>query len=211
MSKTAFYFRTIDEFNKVYTFIHELNIKTKKKYNMSHYSSVIRAHSRYVTDSRKEGYSSPTIPKKIPSKKKYIGMITANKHSLVRAEIDIEEILKQLKIELVGHDPGTPKYTGEKSFETIYIKNYTQFRKIVSVFNKQFGHGNWHIRGPKKLQKQLLQKEQKFSMFGVSQAGATTVLNTGAKKNDKGIKVTIVVNQPNAAIKKLLFKIALMI
>lgn len=205
MSKTAFYFKTVDEFNKVFHFIQEINTETKKKYNMNHYHTVIRVYSRYVSDPslRQEAHSSSTVvPKRIPSKKKYVGVISDNKHLILRAGIDPKEILKKLNIELVGHDPGTPKYVGEKTSMSTYIKNYKQFRKIVSIFNKRFGHGNWRIQGPKKLQKKLLANEKESNFFAQPD---------NSKKDYKGIKVTIVVNEPNAAIDKLLFKIALMI
>ncbi len=202
MSKTAFYFKTRDEFSKVFFFVNELDIRIKKKYDK--HRTAIRVYSRYATLSGEDAKPNASIPKKIPTKKKYIGIISGNKHLMIRAGINFEDILKELNVELVGRDAGTPKYTGEKSSQSTHIKNYKQFRKLVSVFNKRFGHGNWRIQGPKKLQEKLRRQE------GIAQGFPINPFVDEPKKNNKGIKVTIVANEPNANIKKLLFKIALM-
>lgn len=201
MSKTAFYFRTVDEFNKVFFFVEELNKMAQKKYPSKH-TYVARVHSRYAgnpTADNKPGF----IPKKIATKKKYVGIISGNKYMLDRVGIDPEKILKELKVEIVSKTAGEPKYTGEKSKYDIHIKNHKQFRKIVSEFNKRYGHGNWRLRGPKRLQDKLRALEDQKLGFSFSHPDSPP-------DPEKGIKVTVIVNEPNADIRKLLFKILLM-
>lgn len=199
MSKTAFYFKTQKEFHRVFLFVDELNTVAREK--MKIYGTIIAAKSRYVGDPRAE--SNPTsVPRKIPSKKKYIGLLVGNKHKMERAGIDPVEVLKKLKIERVQHSDNLPKYQGETSSNHMHIKGYEQFKKLVSIFNKRFGHGNWHLHGPKKLQEKLKIIDNANYIFGEG--------NRLRKIYPNGIKVKLVVNEPEIDIKKYIFKVTLM-
>ncbi len=199
MSKTAFYFKTQEEFHRVFLFVDELNKNARKHLKIR--GLIIAAKSRYVGDPRAD--NNPTsVPYKIPTKKKYIGVLEGNKHNMERAGIDPVSVLKELSVERVQHSDSLPKYQGETSSDYALIKGHEQFKKLVSVFNKRFGHGNWRINGPKKLQEKL-----KFIDNANEKWGEAERLR---KIYPTGIKVKIVVNEPDIEVKKYIFKVVLM-
>ncbi len=100
------------------------------------------------------------------------------------------------------HSYSLPKYQGETSSDYAYIKGYEQFKKLVSVFNKRFGHGNWRISGPKKLQEKLKFIDDTNAKYGEAERLR--------KVHPDGIKVNIVVNEPDIEGKKYIFKVVLM-
>ncbi len=199
MSKTAFYFKTQKEFHRVFLFVDELNIAAKKRMKIR--GIIIGAKSRYVGDPRAD--SNPTfVPYKVPTKKKYIGILVGNKHNMKRADIDPVDILKKLGMKRVQHSDSLPKYQGETSSGHMHIKGHEQFKKLVSVFNKRFGHGNWRIQGPKKLQEKLKLMDDDNNRWGEGERLR--------KVYPKGIKVKLVVNEPDIDVKKYIFTVALM-
>jgi len=130
MSKTAFYFKTQDEFHRVFYFANELNVAAKKRLNVR--GVIIRAESRYVGDPRAD--NKPTfVPRTTPTKKKYIGVLTGNKHNMNRANIDPVAILKELNVERVQHSDSLPKYQGETSSDHMHIKGYDQLNACVCI------------------------------------------------------------------------------
>lgn len=199
MSKTAFYFKTEREFHRVFHFADELNTNARKRMKIR--GLIIGAKSRYVGDPRAD--HNPTfVPFKIPTKKKYIGVLAGNKHNMERAGIDPVAVLKELGVERVQHSDGVPKYKGETSSGHMHIKGHEQFKKLVSVFNKRFGHGNWRIQGPKKLQEKLKLMDDNNNKWGEG--------DRLRKVYPDGIKVKIVVNEPDAEVKKYIFTVVLM-
>lgn len=199
MSKTAFYFKTQEEFHRVFLFVDELNVAARKKMKIR--GKIIAAESRYVGDPRAD--NNPThVPYKVATKKKYIGLLTGNKHNMERAGIDPIAVLKELKIERVVHSDSLPKYQGETSSGHMHIKGHEQFKKLVSVFNKQFGHGNWRIQGPKKLQEKLKVIDNDKPIWGEAERLRKIYPN--------GIKVKLMVNEPDIDVKKYIFKVTLM-
>ena len=199
MSKTAFYFKTQEEYHRVFLFVDELNKNAKKRLKIR--GLIITAKSRYVGDPRAD--NNPTsVPYNISTKKKYIGILDGNKHNMERAGIDPVAVLKKFDVERVQHSDSLPRYQGETSSDYAHIKGYEQFKKLVSVFNKRFGHGNWRINGPKKLQEKLKLIDGAKSMWGEG--------DRLRKIYPTGIKIKIVVNEPDIEVKKYIFKVVLM-
>lgn len=203
MSKTAFYFKTRKEFEKVYFFVEEVNQAARKKHKFG--SKIIRVKSRYLGDPRADTDPKTVfIPYETPSKKKYIGVIVGNKHQMKRANIDPVVILDELGVRRVNHNDNGPRYKGEQSSQKTHLKSYEQFRKLVSIFDKQFGPGNWTIHGPKKMQNKL------------KGMGSDIDRDWGEgdrlrKQYPRGIPVKVVVNVPDIDVKKYIFKLALMV
>lgn len=199
MSKTAFYFKTEVEFYRVFLFVEGLNLAARKKMKIR--GAVIAAKSRYAGDPRADRNPS-FVPYKIPTKKKYIGVLTGNKHNMERAGIDPVAVLEELKIERVQHSDSLPKYQGQTSSAQAHIRGHEQFKKLVSVFNKRFGHGNWRLQGPKKIQEKLRLMDDSDAQWGEGERLRRIYPN--------GIKVKLVVNEPEVDVKKYIFKVALM-
>lgn len=199
MSKTAFYFKTQEEFHRVFLFVEELDHAARKRMKIR--GAIIGAASRYVGDPRADNKPSH-VPFKTPTKKKYIGVLTGNKHNMERVSIDPVDVLKKLGVEHIQHSDSLPKYQGETSSDHTHIKGHEQFKKLVSVFNKRFGHGNWRIQGPKKLQEKLKLMDTTDERWGENERLR--------KVYPDGIKVKIVVNEPNVDVKKYIFKVVLM-
>lgn len=198
MSKTAFYFKTQEEFHRIFLFAEKLNHDARTRMKIR--GLIISAKSRYVGDPRAD--CNPTfVPFKTATKKKYIGILAGNKHNMDRSGIDPVAILKELGVERVQHSDSLPKYQGETSSGHMHIKGHEQFKKLVSIFNKRFGHGNWRIQGPKKLQEKLKLMDDD-NKWGEG--------DRWRKVYPNGIKVKIVVNEPDVEVKKYIFKVALM-
>jgi len=199
MSKTAFYFKTQEEYHRVFLFVEELNKNARERLKIR--GSIITALSRYVGDPRADNVPT-SVPYNKPTKKKYIGVLEGNKHNMRRADIDPVEVLKKLGVERIQHSDSLPKYQDETSSDYAHIKGYEQFKKLVSVFNKRFGHGNWRIHGPKKLQEKLKFMDDINAKWGEA--------DRLRKIYPDGIKVKIVVNEPDIEVKKYIFKVVLM-
>lgn len=196
MSKTAFYFRTQKEFNDLYMVVDEIN-KAAKTHLRSR-TAIIRVKSKHLGDPRADNMQNKFIPYSKPSKKKFVGVIAGNKYLLKRAEIDPKRILKDAELERVQPSDNTPTYKGETSERQTHIKTHTQLRVLASIFDKQFGPGNWKIHGPKRMQDKLKKMEDVSSPWGDGVGYR--------KQHPKGIKVKLVVNQPNVDVKKYIFK-----
>jgi len=201
--KIGFYFRTRKEYCEVFDYIQALNTETRKipKFRNKY---LLRVHTRYLADN--QNWDSK-IPKERVGKKKYIGIIHGNKHLMELCDVRPEEFLKAFGRELVPKEAGVSKYNGEKTRHQTILRTHGEFKTITSVFNKRYGHGNWRIIGPKKLQHVL----QKIGEPNTSNLVIFTDYDRDyyVKKYPGGVSVTIIVNEPDADVAKQLFKAVL--
>jgi len=200
--KISFYFTTQNEYNQVKDLVKGLNAGITNSYRWTP-NGVLSVTSKHVETS---GRFNTNIPKSRSSDKKYIGVIRGNKHVLDKAEIDIYGLLKEIDAYLVPKLPEIPKYDGEISSCKFALTGFTQFRTLSSVFNARFGHGNWRVNGPKKLQRILKNYEKRADRNVVTIGNAPDFYG---KKYTDGVEVTIIVNEPDANIEKHLFKVKL--
>jgi len=199
MSKTAFYFKTQADFERIFLFVEEINQVARNHLKVR--DQVIRVKSQYLGDPRADAEES-FIPYSQATNKRYIGTLIGNKHTMNRANIDPVAILKELKLERVQHNDNLPKYTGPISSLETCLTGYQQFKKLTSVFNDRFGHGNWKIHGPKQLQKKLAYLDNTDNDYGEPERLRRVYPN--------GIKVKIIAHEADIDINKYIFKIALM-
>lgn len=201
MSKTAFYFRTRKEFEDIYLHIESIAQSAKNDFKFRNH--ILRVKSRYLGDPKADvNPKTLFIPYNKPTKKKYIGVVVGNKHQMKRADINPVEILNGAGLQVVSHSDNEPKYKGEQSSAKLHLKNYEQFKKLVSMFNKRFGHGEWGIHGPRKLQKKLKLMTDETNSWGEGHRLRGTY--------SKGIPVKIVINKSGIDVKKYIFKLLLM-
>lgn len=199
--KISFYFTTQNEYNQVKALVKELRSELTSSYRWS--MDALSLTSKHIETN---GKANTNIPKNRPGDKKYIGVIRANKHTLDKAEINIYARLEKIDVTLVPKSPETPKYDGEISSCKFKLAGFTQFRTLSSVFNARFGHGNWHINGPKKLQRILKNYERYTDRNTVTLGGSHARF---VEEHEGGVEVTIIVNEPDANIEKHLFKVKL--
>lgn len=198
--KTSFYYRTREDFAKVWYVVERLNKELQEKYKFR--SSTLSVRSQYLGDPKKDR-SESHIPSRIPTKKKFIGVIVGNKHQMKRSGADPVTILESLNLPRVQHSDSHPKYTGKTSKVNTHIKSGTQLRALASMFDKQFGVGTWRIQGPKKLLSKAKAMEEQTKDWGEGQRLRRAYPN--------GIPVTLVVHKPDIDVRKYIFKLALMI
>ncbi len=188
----------------MFDYIQALNSETRElpKFRNKY---LLRIHTRYLADN--QNWDSK-IPKARVGDKKYIGIIRGNKHLMKMCGVRPEEFLTAFGRELVPKEAGVSKYDGEKTRHKTTLKTHSEFKTITSVFNKRYGHGNWRIIGPKKLQHILRAIEPRShvpNMFVFTDYDADFYRT----KYADGIGVTIIVNEPNADVAKQLFKVVL--
>jgi len=200
--KTAFYFRTQEEFEKVWNAVASANSDARKEFNFR--SKIIYVKSRYLGDPKSDRNPVHIVPRTVPTGKKYIGVIKGNKHQIERAGIDPVAIVEKLGLDRVQHSDNEPNYKGELSTAKTHLKSHTQLKMLVSMFDERFGSGNWGIHGPKRLNKKLNEMEKS----GDRTWGEGANLN---KRYPNGIPVKVVVKQEGVDVKKYIFKLALMI
>lgn len=164
-------------------------------------------------------YANPNIRKKIPllkpGKKKYIGVANVNRKYLEFNGIDIEHELKSLGVELIDKNaPNKPKYSDDDlTRESFRLKSCGHFKKLTSIMNKQYGHGNWHLRGARKIYAKLAEADRHRAMA----PGAAGLFGSFGRPKDitkeiieKGLKIDVVVVGKVDNLKQTLFKIQLM-
>ena len=199
MSKTAFYYRTQKEFGELYVLVQQMDADARKMYNFRGTTVIVK--SRYLGDPKADTMPTPFIPYSVPGKKKFIGTIIGNVHKMRRADIDPVKVLEEFGLPRVQHSDSHPKYKGKTSEQKTRLKNYKQFLTLVSMFDTEFGSGNWNIQGPKRLQNSLKEMDSEKD-WG---EGARLKL-----QYPKGIPVNIVVKKPAVEVGKYIFKLALM-
>lgn len=206
--KLSFYFKTQEEYGRVSESVREFNalLSSKRRWNST--GDAIRLTSKHGARDKGKMKWFINIPKTKPTKKKYMGVIEANKHLLDEHNIEPRESLEKLKIELVPTVSNPPKYTGEQTRKKFVLTGLTQFRVLTSIFNKRYGNGNWKIRGPKHLQKILKNYEETIEKK-TNPNVLTFATDYYSDKYPDGIPVTLVVNEPDANIEKQLFKMKL--
>jgi len=198
--KTAFFYRTIDEYNKVQTLISEMNSLIKQRKKVSY--DAMSVYTKYLDGKNK---SCTNIPKHNPGKKKYLAVVRANKSVLDSVNINVPALLIKQNLQLAPKVDCGPKYKGKKTIKNVILQTRTELLAIVSAFDKAFGHGNWRISGPKHMQKIL--KNIELTKHDTSTAFMSH--NWYENKYKHGVPAKIIVNQEDADINKYLFKVKL--
>ncbi len=202
--KYAFYFRTRDQFEMA-------SILAKNLADQAGYSN-----RRSLFDSSPINVNCPPwnmeairnkIPKSVPGDKKYIATLLIAPEVHPRINIDIKQALMDLGLELVSKAPNKPKYTNDDlTFGTIIFRTPEHFKKVSGMLDKQYGPGNWHYRGVKK----ILPKLKHIERF----RDGNFIFGSPKKKEqemiDKGIKVTVAVVGDKPGLAPFLFKVQLM-
>lgn len=190
--KFSFYYRNQRQYEAVTAFARKLSDDV---------SNLTGGHSRIYDSSinlKSPQWSIDAIRDKMPKdklgKKKYLGTLSVPERHFVSIPYDIEAKLVELGVELVSHQPNKPRYTADQLIRaTIQIKTVPHFRKITSILNKKYGHGNWHFRNCKKILQKLRKMEAAAS--GKSASGfhfqPQTLRAPDESKN--GLKVDVVV------------------
>ena len=206
--KIPFYYRTRDEYNEVQTYMDKLNAEKQSMPQLDN-KILLHMHTRYQSKNKDDRWSwDSKIPGSRPGKKRYIGVMAGNCHLMKTCDVRPEEFLRELVREVVPKIAGVSKYDGCKTTHPITIKTHQEFRTITSVFNKRYGHGNWRIQGPKKLQNILKQIEPRDDNPQILYIGDYE-RDYFLKKYPNGIPVTLIIKEPNANIPKQLFKVVL--
>lgn len=204
--KFAFYYRTRNEYHEVQNYVDKLNAEMEENHRIRN-RTLLRMHTRYQTKDKVDNWVwDSKVPKERVGTKKYIGIVLANCHLLKRCDVQPDKFLQELGREVVPKIAGVSKYDGTKSVHPVMIKTHRELRKISSVFNKRYGHGNWRFSGPKGLQEKLRQIEPRDGLsFTIGDFRRDMLL----EKYPNGIPVKLVVYEKDANIPKQLFKVVL--
>lgn len=198
--KIPVYFRTRNDLASLQEFLMKLNKEIRTKVGWGNAS--------WISMTTKYTEANPTfnnIPKSKPSDKKYMAVIHANKEKMERMNLGLEEKLSGLDgIELVRRGDDGPKYKGETTKAELVVTKIEQFTELVSVFDKAFGHGNWHVRGPRKNIRKLIDSVQ----TALENPDNVFLLNY-VRQFKNGVPLRITVNRENVDLNKYLFKVKL--
>lgn len=204
--KYAFYFRTRDEFEGVTKLVTEINNALGKSptygWNSDETNPAVINSPAWNMDAIRK-----SMPKSKPGKKKYIATVGLRPQEQARLTFDIGEALEDLGLELVSKQPNKPKHTKEDlTFGNITFRTVEHFRKVTSMLNDKYGHGNWHYRGSRKIIAKLRHVERFQNgnfIFGMPSKKERETLA-------KGVKVTVAVVGKVETLQPLLFKAQLM-
>lgn len=211
--KTAFYFRTREEYEKIHKYIlnldSELRPEDSKTYDSIlhiRYTPCIQVYSPHIIMRQNKAYSLSQIPKSVPGKKKYIGIVKGRKKYLKKMGIDPRAFLTELGVEVIDNTPQKSKKRPNKDITKtrINLTSHQHYRTTISLLNKKFGHGGWRLIAPKKFQNTLhaidFLRENPDYPIGLMEIDPI---------HTEYIPVTIVVNEPNVDLGPLLFKLKL--
>lgn len=198
----AFFYRTRKEYDEVAHYVQALNLEKQETTQIR--INLLRLHTRYRRNEN-DAWDAK-IPKARPGTKKYLAIISGNKRLMKICDVQPEEFLEKMGREIVSKIPHKSKYDGERTTHSVVLQTHQEFCTITSVFNKRYGHGNWRIQGPKRLQ-YILKKiepsdDEDFFYGGLD-------MERYKQKYSDGVRVTLVVNEPDANIEKQLFKAVL--
>lgn len=201
--KYAFYYRTRDEFEWVGILAQNINAS-------------LGSYRAGFDDTQPAVINSPawnmdairkSMPKSKPGKKKYIGTIGLRARERSRLTIDISQELENLGLEIVSKQPNKPKYTNDDlTFGKITFRTVEHFKKVTSMLNDKYGHGNWHYRGSKKILAKLRHIERYKNggfIFGKPARKERNMI-------ERGVKVEVAVVGKVKTLEPLLFKAQLM-
>jgi len=205
-----FYYRTNEDYAAVKEYVGKLNTIAITTYGLSN----IPLFSPDYVNVRSYAQTIEGIHKKIPmrrrGKKKYIGTLGI-KNSLYGKFTKDRNIEKDLAaidgIVLIAKEGNQPKLREEDlTREDVRLKSVKHFKKLISLMNKEYGDGNWHLRGAKKIIAKLSNAEniKQFPHFAHKRTKETDEIN------EKGLKIQVVVKRKVDNLKPLLFKLQLM-
>ena len=204
--KLIYFLRTRDQYRNLLLFAKQMSEEAEIKHGLPTLgfldSDYLRAH---VPIEKLERVWNK-VPKSNPGKKKYEVHITIDERLYQSAG---EEILKGLQqLGLVPHEgPKEPKYKdSDLTKKDIIIKTVDQFKSLTKEMNKQYGHGNWHLRGVSK----ILRKLHNIEMFRERPTQTDYSRNSlTVDQVQNGLKLTVTVIGEAPTLERVLFKIQL--
>lgn len=208
-TKIPFYFRSREQMQSVYAFAGKVDEDASPKYRLPRRGVFDPAYIIVESAVWNRQATNRKMPVSKPGKKKYIGTLNVA-GDLMEAYPTLEEdFFTEADVVPIPKPDTTPKYSEDEiTRTTIRLKNVKHFRKVTSVLNKEYGHGNWHFRGARKIISKLRKAENWLehgnSMFGTQ---ATPEIKEIARK---GLKVDVVVTDKVTNLRPLLFKVQLM-
>jgi len=195
--KIPFFFRTRNEFDTIRERVTELNKQISRQVGHDQ-GSWVYLTCKYQNDE----IFWKSMPRQKRTKKRYEAMLKTNKEKMERLGIDIEEFARSLNVEFPTKDV-TPKYLGERTEVEIVLQTHDEHRALVSIFDKAYGRGNWKIIGPRGMQ-QVLKRLQDIESWS-----QPIYYPSWMDRYKNGVPVKIVINEPDANVKKYLFKMKL--
>lgn len=202
--KYAFYFRTRDQFESVIELVDRMNreIGSTRSGLFQTMPAEISSPPWHISEIRNK------IPKSKPGRKKYIATIKVNPLEHTRISFNVAEAVEELGLEMVSNAPNKPKYSNDDfTFGSVVMRSPEHFKKVTSMLNKQYGHGNWHYRGVRKILPKLKQIENyrdgTLGMFSKAHKEMQEMAS-------KGLRVDVAVEGKVDNLGPLLFKAQLM-
>ena len=208
--KIPIFFRTRDEYKLADSYANRISDYAESKHGMTTRPlgpQYVTIQSAAVTVAM--GRIMRNIPKSRPGKKKYMATIgiAEQLYADARKDMDFEKDLTELGLEIVPKGQNKPKYKEEDiTRETIRLKTAKHFKKVTSELNREYGHGNWHIRGARKIY-------HKLTAADYAREGGVPPFSPDREMIEKivanGLKVDIIVTDKVDNLQQLLFKIEL--
>ena len=154
-NKHAFFFRTRQQFEKAEAYVDVLNELAVSKYCIVRQSFFAPACVGWYCQHRTEPQWRK-VPKKNPTNKKYEFILRILPHLEEKLEEDFVAHLESLGFEKKPTENNSPKYTEDDLTKVRYrLDTVAQFKKLCKMLNKDYGNGNWHLRGQRKVLRKL--------------------------------------------------------
>ena len=208
--KISYFYRTREQFEDLVYIIQELERSAILKKSSGRYGYMSPSYASVKSPDYTNQGIRKRIPKKRPGRKKYTATVGFEEEFYVEKKDEFEKKIERLNLEPVSSVPNKPKFNeDELTSEFVVLKSPEHFKKLTSVLNSLYGHGNWHLRGARRILPKLLEAaEIKASVVG----GYSVFSHNKHMKEivENGLKVKVVVHSKVDNLKKALFKIQLM-
>ena len=209
-NRHSFFFRTKAQFRHLQAYAGLLSDAATKTYKLPPRQAFGPAYAHVESVAWEMTNIRDKMPKEKPGKKKYIATLVVSKRleALLDDNQIAEDVDRLIQLEPVPSTPNKPKYNEEDITRApVRLKGPMHFRKLVSLLNAEYGNGNWHLRGAKK----ILAKLEEAERIRVNGNKYNTPVGKQVQEIlDGGLKVDVVVTSKVDNLKPLLFKIQLM-
>ena len=150
-NKHSFFFRTRDQFEAAQDYVKVPNDLSVNKYGMHRTSLFEPDHVGWYCQHR-AAEMWKKVPKTKPGSKKYLVVVRIHKKLEPLLQEDFVEHFCSLGLVPVPKGNNKPKYTQDDITSVKYrVNSVAHFKQLTKLMNREYGHGQWHLRGHKKI------------------------------------------------------------
>jgi hypothetical protein len=205
-NKYSFFFRTRKQFEAAEDYVVQLNNLSSSKYGMSNGGFFTPDNVGWYCQHKVEPLWRK-IPKKTPGRKKYLFTMRIDKRLDSKLEEDYIAEMVSYGMEPADLTPNKPKYKESDLTRVKYrLSTVEHFKKLVKLLNKDYGNGNWHLRG----QRKILRKLHEIEMVREHGHLARNKNQLTPDQIENGLLIDVCVVGEAPTLERKLFKLELM-